>query len=607
MDFAKLNRKLEGLMKASCKGQKGKNLHEIMRCPEIWQIAYANIYGNKGSMTAGVDNITLDGMSTERFSKLINDIKSGKYIPKPVRRVYTPKKSGDSRTLGVPSSDDKLVQGVIKILLEQIYEPIFHESSHGFRPNKSCHTALMNIRYGWKGMKWFVDFDIKGCFDNIDHEILIELLERRIEDKRFIGLVKAILKAGYLEDWKYNQTYSGTPQGGIVSPLLSNIYLHELDVFMSKTIKRFDTGKRRPANPEYASVTKQILKLRKRMSSGEVTRAEKEELKELQELQKKLPQAIQDTEAYKRLRYCRYADDFICGVIGSYKDATAVMQTVTDFLQNNLKLEVSPDKTKIVRSTKGSEFIGYHAKVRWGNRLRKIKTGKQYHLKRTTSGVVQLSVPKHKIREFCREKGYGDLQLMKSVHRGKLLTCSELEIVTAFNAELRGFANYYSLARDVKQELNSMCYLARMSLIKTLASRNKTSITKVYSKLKVHNGYSLKYKVNGKHHTAKIFRLNDLSKATVATDEKPSTEHLYRQGSELSRRMEARKCEFCGSTDRPVEVHHIRKLKDLKRKRHLENWEKIMIARNRKTLILCAGSTESCHYLLHKGKLPDMR
>jgi RNA-directed DNA polymerase len=270
-------------------------------------------------------------------------------------------------------------------------------------------------------------------------------------------------------------------------------------------------------------------------------------------------------------------------------------------------LDISHEKTNIVRATKGIEFLGYKIATSWGDKLRKVKTGKHYHLKRTMSGHVVLSIPKDKINAFNRDRKYGNLQSMKAKHRGALMSCSEYEIVESHNAEIRGFANYYCLARDVKYELEKLTYLAEMSLIKTLAVRNKTSVAQTYRKLRRTDGLYLTYKVGGDERIIRIFRLKYLGKGYKVTDEMPLTEHLYKQGTELTRRMMANQCELCGKTGIPVEVHHIHKLKDLKKKRHLKNWEKTMTARNRKTLILCADSADSCHKLIHQGRLPDMR
>ena len=265
MELERLTRKLEGLVKASKQGYKVRNLYEIMRQEDIWLQAYANIYSNKGALTKGIDDNTLDGMSKRRISNLINHLKEGTYKPKPVRRVNIPKQNGKLRPLGIPSGDDKLVQEVIRIILESIYEPVFDDNSHGFRPKRSCHTALEQVQKTWTGIYWFVEFDVKGFFDNMDHEIMVKLLEKKIDDKRFIKLISSFLKAGYLEEWKYHETYSGTPQGGIVSPILSNIYLHELDLYIRYVREEFHVGKERPTNPEYRNLGNKMYRLRKKL------------------------------------------------------------------------------------------------------------------------------------------------------------------------------------------------------------------------------------------------------------------------------------------------------------------------------------------------------
>ena len=202
MQLDGLSKRLEGLSDASVKGYPIRNLYRLMYISPLWSEAYSNIYSNKGAITSGVDDDTLDGMSQQRISKITNDLRGGTYRCKPVRRVYIPKGNGKLRPLGIPSGSDKLVQEVVKTLLERIYEPIFLDYSHGFRPHRSCHTALEHVRKTWTGVKWFVEFDIRGFFDNLDHEILIELLKRKIDDKRFVKLIKAMLEAGYLDDWK---------------------------------------------------------------------------------------------------------------------------------------------------------------------------------------------------------------------------------------------------------------------------------------------------------------------------------------------------------------------------------------------------------------------
>ena len=206
-------------------------------------MAYQNIYANKGSMTPGVDGMTIDGISMARINRIIESMRNQCYQPKPARREYIKKKTGNKkRPLGISSADDKLVQEVVRMILESIYEGSFSVKSHGFRPNKSCHTALIQIRKTFTGAKWFVEGDIKACFDSFDHAVLIRILRKRIEDEAFLNLIWKFLKAGYMEQWTYNKTYFGIPQGSGCSPILANIYLNELDEFMQELKQRFDIG-----------------------------------------------------------------------------------------------------------------------------------------------------------------------------------------------------------------------------------------------------------------------------------------------------------------------------------------------------------------------------
>ncbi len=333
MELDRLIKKLELLEKVTVTGRKITELHHVMNYPEIWYEAYANIYSNKGAMTAGIDEDTLDGMSHKRIKKIIKDLSEGTYRCKPVRRVYIPKKNGKLRPLGIPSGTDKMVQEVCKTILERIYEPIFLDYSHGFRPNRSCHTALEQVKRIWSGSKWFIEFDIKGFFDNMSHDIMIGLLEKKIEDKRFIKIIKGMLKAGYLEDWTYHNTYSGTPQGGIISPILSNIYLHELDCYVERLIGKFSKGKKRPMNPEYQRIGNLKNRLRKKMRQQGKTPELEMQFLEADKLQKEIPRGDMFSKDYKRLRYCRYADDFIIGVIGSKEEAEHIKQKVVGFLK----------------------------------------------------------------------------------------------------------------------------------------------------------------------------------------------------------------------------------------------------------------------------------
>lgn len=264
-------KRLDTLGKISETGKRVNGLFRLLENPTLWLQAYAKIYANKGAVTPGIDGKSLDGFSEERVLRIIKQLKEGRYSFQPVKRVYIPKANGKQRPLGMPSGDDKLVAEVVRMLLEKIYEPVFLNESHGFRPGRSCHTALKEIKHKWTGVKWIIDMDIKGFFDNIEHKVLIELLKKKIEDQKFIHLIKLMLTAGYVENWKFHQTYSGTAQGSNVSPLLANIYLHELDLFLSHIRKDFSQGKRRKNTPEYRRITAGIQRLMQKIGNFSIT------------------------------------------------------------------------------------------------------------------------------------------------------------------------------------------------------------------------------------------------------------------------------------------------------------------------------------------------
>ena len=348
-------------------GRRVNGLFRRMKAPLIWERAYQKIAPNKGAMTPGVDGATFDGFSLEKVRSIINRLADGTYRPQPVRRVYIPKANGKKRPLGVPTTEDRLVQEVVRTLLEQIYEPLFSQRSHGFRPGRSCHTALEDIRATWTGVKWLVDVDVVGFFDNIDHDTLLGLLGKRIADQRFMGLIRGMLKAGHIEDWVFHRTYSGTPQGGVVSPMLANIYLHELDEFMQKKTAGFNKGTKRAPTSEARRIMNRLRYLRQQVDLRRAHRGEDDQritslLDEIGRL-KAERMTVPATDAldpnYRRLRYCRYADDFLIGVTGSKEEARQTMEEVRVFLAEHLKLTVSDEKSGISKASDGASFLGY--------------------------------------------------------------------------------------------------------------------------------------------------------------------------------------------------------------------------------------------------------
>lgn len=606
MQFDELSRRLKGIEEASIKGSPIRKLYRLIFMPEIWQEAYARIYANKGVITKGINNNTLDGFSMKRVENILQVIRKAKYRFKPVRRVYIPKRTGNKkRPIGIPTGDDKLIQEVARILLERIYEPIFSDKSHGFRPNRSCHTALEQIRKTWKGVKWFIEIDIKGFFDNMDHEIMDKLLAKKIEDKCLINLIQGMLRAGYLENWRYHQTYSGTPQGGIISPVLSNIYLHELDIFMESLTEEFSAGKRRPENPEYKKLGKRRNYLRTKIRKEGKTPELMNEFREIGKTMRNLPSKETHSDHFKRLRYCRYADDFVIGITGTKEDAKEIMQEVVTFLNESLKLQVAEGKSSIKSAKEGITFLSYHIHTWRTDKVVKTKIRGTHTTIRTVAEHISLQVPEIKVMQFCQKYGYGIWNTREHCHRPELLRRSDMEIIMTYNAELMGITNYYCLADDVKRKLGKLQYIANYSLLKTLANKHKTKKSEILKRLKQGKELIYRYEVKGEVKELRVFKLKHMTRKVNnwEADEIPNTLCLASPRSEIVKRLEARECEYCGRSDLPIESHHVKKLKDLKDKPHLAYWQKVMIARNRKTMIICI----ECHDLLHAGKLPYSR
>lgn len=611
---ARTGEKLRAISEVARKGRRVKDLRRLMNHPDLWMQAYLNIQGNKGALTRGTDQTTMDGYSPERAANLVELIRERRYKPKPVRRAKIPTKvAGKMRPLGIPSADDKLVQEVVRMILERIYEPLFKNSSHGFRPKRSCHTALQPMTKSWTGTKWFIDIDIKGYFDNINHDTLMEVLKKRIEDTQFLDLIRDMLKAGYVEDWQYHKTYSGTPQGGIVSPILANIYLHEFDEFIEQKKRVFDQGRARRLGMKWHNVTTlmryhriKIDALKGDISPEAMTRRKghEQKIRELSAIQKRLPSRDPLDPIYRRLFYVRYADDFLIGIIGSKQEAETLFREIKTFLNTCLKLEISEEKSGIHHAKEGTAFLGYVVQNYTSEYKAKVRspvyTRVGAALRRNIRERIQLRIPEHKLSEFCHRKGYGDYEKLQPSRNPKWLQVDDEEILLGYNAEMRGIANYYALASGAKQGLSKLMYLAESSFLKTLASKHDTTTSKIASTLRQGNDLIVTtHTKEGKPRRYKLFKLRNWKPSPPKDDVDimPLTgTYLRFNRSSLQQRLEANVCEFCGKEGGFFEVHHVRKLKDLAGK---EGWKQIMIARKRKTLILCI----ECHDKLHAGTL----
>src|SRR6266702_6427601 len=301
-------------------------LYRQMFNKDLYLLAYGNIYSNEGAMTPGTGGETADGMSEEKIEEIAELMRQERYRFSPARRTYIPKKNGKLRPLGIPSWSDKLAGEVVRLLLEAYYEPQFPDRSHGFRRRRGCHTALREIQRTWTGTVWFTEADISDCFGSLNHDIMVKILAEKIHDNRFLRLIANMLKAGYLEDWEYRETLSGCPQGGVVSPVLSNIYLNKLDEFVEQElIPQYTRGTSRKDNPEYDRVKYQLGKARRNGNRAEA--------RDLEALRRGIPARDPTDPGYRRLKYTRYADDHILGLTGPRAEAEQVKARIAGFLR----------------------------------------------------------------------------------------------------------------------------------------------------------------------------------------------------------------------------------------------------------------------------------
>lgn len=581
---------------------KFERLYRILFNEELFYVAYQKIASNGGSTTKGSDGRSIDEMSLARIETLIASLKDESYQPHPSRRVHIPKKNGKTRPLGIPAFEDKLVQEVVRMILEAIYEGHFETTSHGFRPKRSCHTALLHIQKTFSGAKWFIEGDIKGFFDNIDHDVLVGILRERISDDRFIRLIRKFLKAGYVEDWTFHNTYSGTPQGGIVSPILANIYLDKLDKYVKEYIRHFDMGtKRRPGKEsnDLANERKRTVRKLKKVKDGTEKAALVARLKAIEQERAAFPSGDEMDGSYRRLKYIRYADDFILGVIGSKEDALRIKEDIKSFLSESLALELSEEKTLITHTGKSAKFLGYEITVTRNNHQRRDVQGR---LRRTYGKRVRLNVSMATLRDKLLEYGAIEIKLRngkeiwKPKCRSGLIFNDDLEILDRYNRETVGFCNYYLIANNCVV-LHNFRYIMEYSMYKTFAGKYRSTVRKINKKYRLSKLFTVKYEQKGVIKSRTFYKTSFKRRTTAfngSCDIEPySIADVSR--TNLTDRLKAEKCELCGATGKLI-MHHVRNLKDLKGK---ESWKRLMSARKRKTIALCP----SCHRLRHLGKV----
>jgi len=569
------------------RGRRGLSCDELYRQlfnPALFLMAWARIYANDGAMTPGACGETADGMSLAKIGRIIDALRHERYRFQPVRRVYIPKKnSGKMRPLGLPSWSDKLVGEVVRILLEAYYEPRFSGRSHGFRPGRGCHTALAEIAKTWTGTTWFIEGDISDCFGSLDHEVLLSILSEHIHDNRFLRLIKNMLRAGYLEDWQWNATLSGAPQGGVASPVLSNIYLDRLDKFAETVlIPEYTRGKSRKANPAWTKVANAMADARRRGDRAAV--------RALRQQRRGLPARDPGDPGYRRLCYLRYADDHLFGFTGPKAEAEQIKQRLADFLREDLKLELSAGKTLITHGrTQAARFLGYDIIV-------------QHSPSRpAVNGVIGLRVP----TAVITAKTAPYLRHGKPWHRPGLMNLDDPGIISAYGAEYRGLVQYYLLAGNVSR-LHRLRWAAETSMLKTLGAKHRSTVTKMARKYKATvitpHGPRTCFEARTERPGRKplVARFGGIplkrQKRAVLDDRLPAPVPARRK--ELVTRLLRGRCEWCQQRG-PVQAHQVRKLADLGTPGPAQpGWASLMARMRRKALIVCAA----CHQRIHDGK-----
>jgi group II intron reverse transcriptase/maturase len=587
------------------RGRRGLPLERVYRQlfnREVYLKAYGRIYRNDGAMTPGITDEVVDGMSLAKIDAIIDALRHERYRWKPARRVWIPKKNGKQRPLGVTTWSDKLVAEAVRLILNAYFDVQFSDHSHGFREGRGCGEALRDIYHTWKGSAWIIEGDISDCFGSLSHDLLISLLSEKIHDGRFIRLIKHLLQAGYLEDWRFNQTLSGVPQGSILSPMLSNILLNKLDQYVETVlIPRYTRGgKKRRNNPEYKRLLYQAEKCFKR---GDLSQG-----RHFRKAAQHLPSYDPQDPTYRRLHYCRYADDFALGFSGPKSEAEDIKRQLTTFLQEELKLCLSEEKTLITHArSDAAKFLGYEVTILQNDIKRCwVKKGKTQRRvdQRSINAGIGLRIPRSVLLDKCARY----MKRGKPIHRSELENESDFTIISTYQLEYRGIVEYYRMAYNL-HTLDHLKRVMQESLAKTLAFKYKTSIRKIYEK------YHTEIEVEGKRY--KVFQVivpRAGKQPLVATwggipltwdigatiHDRPGRK--WNRRSELEKRLLAQTCEICGATrlTTQIEVHHIRALKDLNKYDGREKplWVKIMAARRRKTLVLC----RPCHDDLHAGR-----
>nr|YP_010424016.1 hypothetical protein NQV51_mgp39 [Aspergillus sclerotioniger]USH57614.1 hypothetical protein [Aspergillus sclerotioniger] len=585
LNVSELPRKFTKLVEISSKRHdniKFNDIYTLMFNTKLYEVAYGKLKSNPGNMTPGIDKTTLDGVSLKVFHEIINSMKDESFQFKPGKRVEIPKPNGKTRPLTIAPPRDKIVQEVMRMILEAIFEPTFSANSHGFRPNRSCHTALRQVKTQFGGASFFIEGDISKCFDSFDHNKLIELLKERINDERFIRLLWKSLKAGYVQFNSIKVSIIGTPQGSIISPILSNIYLNKLDKFVNDLKNEFDKGKEARINPEY----KHLDYLRQKALKSQDHLTAVKHLREMQKIKARMPK----DDNFRRLYYVRYADDWIIAIRGSRSETVSTLDSIGNFIKNELNLDISKEKTLITNPTQETAlFLG--TQIRISNHVY-YYSGNNGQRIRAVSQLI-FTAPIDRIQTKLEAASFWDNTHKRSIPRMLWYHENKDTIITLYNSVMRGYLNYYSFVNNYSKLAASVEWILKSSCAQLLAAKFKLGTTlKVIKKF----GEDLK----GEDRVALVkpsYKKNPWDfKGTKAY---VNIKALYSKGLSKAT-LDGLICSKCES-DVQVEMHHVRKLADLNPK--LSEIDKIMASKRRKQIPLC----RACHLEHHKQSTIDKK
>lgn len=572
-------------------------LYRLIRQGGLLAIARERIAGNKGAQTPGVDGQKMADIDNEKIVRLSQELKTGTYQPQPVRRVYIPKRNGKLRPLGIPTSRDKIIQAGVALILEAIYEPVFRKCSHGFRSQHSTITAIRQVSSAYRaGVKWVIEGDITDCFGSIPHGVILNCLRKRIKDEHFIDLIRKMLQAGVMEAGNFAPSYSGTPQGGIVSPILANIVLHEFDTWLEKEMganPASQTAQEMNArsNPEYMRLHYRITDIRRYLDGKRPipknTTPEKlrQEYSEKLRLRKLQPRCLPRKATY----YTRYADDFLIILCNASKTEAIDMKTaITEWMKTNLGLTLNQDKTHITHWQETVRFLGYELEGRSNP---------------NGTGWLHLNIPKESVRHV----------VSKVEQATRFSQAPEYDVFKNVNAIARGWTNYYRYAHNINVTGGKLSMVIYWKTVHYLSKRHKRSIAKTmkehYARDPQTGCLGLYVPVPGKppnlenryfiwHKSPTRLQFNTVQVYQVE-DEQAYINDNWAQGRSQHKRMETLakagyRCEQCGAEGVMLFVHHLNRLEKAKRvKKGMAHVAQSGISQT--TKLLC----HTCHMSYH--------